>query len=103
LVPATAVGSLDLELLAMGRELDSISAALDRAGEHGEAMALLERVDVLSAAMVAMPAKTLQGLRAKARATVWALEHDFDPSQETSINNRLEASIVRDLLRLGTS
>jgi len=50
-----------------------------------------------------MPAKSLQGLYVKARATAWALEDDLDLTKESSINDRLAASIVRDLLKLGPS
>jgi hypothetical protein len=48
---------------------------------------------------------TLQGLYVKARATAWALEGnfagDFDPMKESSANDRIAASLVRDLLQLG--
>ena len=93
----------DAGLIALGRQLNSIPAALDRAGEHDEAMALVEKIDTLSAAIVATPAKTLQGLYVKARATAWALQGDFDPMEETSNNDRIAASLVRDLLELGSS
>jgi hypothetical protein len=97
----------DSELAALGRQSDLISAALDRAGGHDEAMALLDRIESLSSAIAATPATTLEGLRVKARATAWALlgdfEGDFDPSDESSINSRVAASIVRDLLRMTPS
>ena len=97
----------DAELVALGRQLDSIPAALDRASEHDEAMALLEKIDTLSAAIVATPAKTLQGLYVKAHATAWALRGDFagdfDPMDESSNNDRVAASLVRDLLELGAT
>jgi hypothetical protein len=87
--------------------LDLVSAALERAGDHDEAMALLDRIESLSSAIASTPATSLEGLRVKARATAWALlgdfEGDFDPSDESSINSRVAASIVRDLLRMTPS
>jgi hypothetical protein len=102
-MPAVTEHSSDSRLIALGRELAAIPAALDRSTEHCEASALLERIDGLSDAIVATPARTLQGLFIKARATAWALEGDFDPAKESSINDRLAASIVRDLLNLAPS
>jgi hypothetical protein len=92
--------SPDAGLMALGQQLFSIQAALDHASEHDGAMALLERIDTLSDAIVAMPAKTVQGLYVKARATAWALLDNFDPMEESSLNDRVAASIVRDLIRL---
>ena len=92
--------SHDEGLIALGQQLFSIRAALDHAGEHDEVMGLLERIDTVSDAIVAMPAKTVQGLYVKARATAWALLDDIDPMEESSINDRVAASIVRDLIRL---
>lgn len=85
---------------ALGQQLDANSAVLDHASRHDEAIALLDRIETLSAAIVATQAKSLQGLYVKARATAWAMEgDDFDPTKESSINNRVAASIVRDLLQ----
>jgi hypothetical protein len=95
--------SADVELIQLGRQLDSIPAALEQASDHDEATALLAKIETLSAAIAAMPSKTLQGLYVKARATAWALEDDFDPTKESSINDQVAASIVRDLLKLGAS
>jgi hypothetical protein len=100
---AAVLNSPDAELIALGRQLDSIPAALDRASEYDEAMVLLEQIDILSNAIVTTPAKTLQGLYVKARATAWALQDDPDPMKESSINNRVAASIVRDLLEFGNT
>jgi hypothetical protein len=92
---------VDVELVVLGRQLDSVPAALDGASDHDEAMVLLDRIETITAAMVSTPAKTLNGLYIKARATAWALQDDLDPTKELSINDRLAASIVRDLLELG--
>lgn len=103
-----AVGStsVDEDLIALGRQLDSIPAALDRASSHDETMRLLNRIDTLSAAIVKTPAKSLRGLHVKARATAWALEDEcgrLDPTKQSSINDRVAASIVRDLLKFGAT
>jgi len=93
----------DVNLIALGKRLDTTSAALDHAAGHDEAIALLDKIESISAEIVATPAKTLQGLAVKARATAWALEHDcglLDPMKKSTINDRVAASIVRDLLNL---
>jgi hypothetical protein len=108
-VSSSALGaemnSPDAELIALGRQLASISPALDRASEHDEAIALLDRMESLTSTIVATPAKTLQGLYVKARATAWALleGNDFDPTKEASMNDKVAASIVRDLLHLSAT
>jgi hypothetical protein len=95
--------SPDAELIALGDELDSIPAALDCAGEHGQAIALLNRIDTLTAKIVAMPATSLDGLYVKARATSWGLISDYDPCAEISNDMRIVVSLLRDLMRLGKS
>jgi hypothetical protein len=102
-LPTTAVAELnppDSELLAMGRELFSIQAALDHAGEHAQAIALLERIDLVTTAIADMPATTIQGLFIKALATSWSLIDDFDPKEGVSSDMRLVLSILYDLIRL---
>ena len=59
---AAEATSPDAELIALGWQLDAISAALDRASGHDEAIALLDKIETLNTAIVAMRAKTLQGL-----------------------------------------
>jgi hypothetical protein len=102
-LPTTAVAELnppDSELLAMGRELFSAQAALDRAGEHDQAIALLKRIDVVTTAIADMPATTIQGLFIKALATSWSVIDDFDPKEGVSSDMRLVLSILYDLIRL---
>ena len=101
---SVAAGQADGELIELGRQLDSIPAALDHAKNDDEVMSLLDRIDTLSAAIVMTPAKTFLGLYVKARATAWAIENDcglLNPERELTINDRVAASIVRDLLELG--
>jgi hypothetical protein len=90
----------DVELLALGRELFSIQAALDHAGEHDQAIALLGRIDVVTTAIADIPATTIQGLYIKALATSWSLIDDFDPKEGMSNDMRLVVSILYDLIRL---
>jgi hypothetical protein len=94
---------VDGELLALGQQLETLREALDHASDHDAAMAILDGVDSVSTAIVLAPAQTLQGLYIKARATAWSLEHDcglLDPTKEATLNDRVAASIIRDLLRL---
>jgi hypothetical protein len=89
----------DAELLALGRELFSVQAALDHAGEHDQAIALLERIDIITTAIADIPATTIQGLYIKALATSWSLI-EFDPKEGVSNDMRLVVSILYDLIRL---
>lgn len=106
-LPATSTAAIecaDAELLKLGRRQASAQAALDCASGHDEAMALLQELEDLGIKIVETPARTLEGLYVKARATAWAIEHDvglLEPAKESSINARVCASIVRDLLQLG--
>ena len=84
--------------------MEALQAALDHPSDRDAAMALLDRIETVSMAIVLAPAETVQGLYIKARATVWALESDcglLDPTKESSLNDRVAASVIRDLLRLG--
>jgi hypothetical protein len=88
----------------LGEQLEALQAALSHPGDHDSAMAILDRIESVSMAIVLAPAETLQGLYIKARATAWALESDcglLDPTKESTLNDRLAASIIRDLLRIG--
>jgi hypothetical protein len=99
---AAEASSTDEELITLGAQRDLLWASLTN--DHDEAMILLKRIDAITAAIVATPAKSLQGLYVKARATVWALENDWgllNPEKESTENGRVAASVVRDLLRLG--
>src|SRR5438105_611720 len=78
------------ELVRLGQELEVHRAALDRASEHDAAMALLGKIEVISAAIARLPAETIQGLYVKARATAWSLENDcglLDPEKESTLND----------------
>ena len=93
--------SSDTKLIEQGNRIEKLSEALETTNGHDELMACFEEMKRISLEMVATPARTLEGLAAKAKATAWALQDRIDPlKDEHSINNRLAASIVSDLLVL---
>jgi hypothetical protein len=61
---------------------------------------LLERLGHLEAAIVATPARTMEGFFVKARAASWALLGDLDPAGAKTIDQRMALSIIRDLIQL---
>ncbi|MEJ2376506.1 MAG: hypothetical protein P8Y71_14180 [Pseudolabrys sp.] len=86
-------------------ELNRASAALDAATDHETAIAVLDRITALTQELIEVKARSLDDLCAKARATAWAIEYEygfFNPAKEMSENNRIAASIVRDLLEIGS-
>jgi hypothetical protein len=96
--------AVDAELVRLGRELEAHRAALDDASDHDAAMALLDRIEAISAAIARVPADTIEGLYVKARATAWSIESDcglLDPEKEFTLNDRVAASIICDLLKIG--
>jgi hypothetical protein len=91
----------DAHLVALGCEFDKVTAQIDDAIDQGsdineEAFNELSRID---AEIVALPAKTVEGLRVKARAACWALLGDLDPGNEPTTDKRMALSIVRDLIQ----
>ena len=100
----TAAASLDASLLALGVQFDEIVRALDSAieqkGHLGVLNALLPRFDAVEAAILATQAKTIRGLQIKARAAHWALLGDLELANETTTDQRMSLSIVRDLIAL---
>lgn len=96
----------DAGLIEIGREMEILRLKLDRESDHDAAMNLLNSIDQLTKTIVLTPAQSLEGLYVKARATAWALENDcglLDPIKESNDNDRLAASIVRDLLNVGST
>jgi hypothetical protein len=93
------------ELIALGEELNSVTAAIDAAIEEASSppavmTTLLERLGHLEAAIVATPARTMEGFFVKARAASWALLGDLDPAGAKTIDQRMALSIIRDLIQL---
>ena len=100
-------------LLVLGLEFEAVTAALDDAtsGEQPDTeceqqayfSSLTElqlRLRSLETAILGQDAKTIDGLRVKARAASWARLGDLDPTGETTMDQRMALSIVRDLIRL---
>jgi hypothetical protein len=91
----------DSNLLENLKQMKAKLAALDHTSDHDTAIATVDYIETLGEQMVRTEAKTLEGLCAKAQATGWAIEFEFDlldPTKEESSNTRLAASIIRDLL-----
>ena len=58
--------------------------------------AFCEKIDPLEGQIIEIPAKTLEGFRAKARAV--ALRDDFEETFSADIPHLLAGSLIRDLL-----
>ena len=98
----TAAVSPDATLVALGVQFDEIARAIDRAieqGAHFNALkTLLPRFDAVEATILATQAKTIRGLQIKARAAHWALLGDLELANETTTDQRMSLSIIRDLM-----
>jgi hypothetical protein len=97
-----AASSADAHLLALGRDHEAAAAQLDFAIEHGTDVAwdVLEKLGCVRAEILTIQAKTIDGMRVKARAACWALLGDLDSANDTTLDNSMALSIVRDLIRL---
>ena len=104
IIPAIAelrfnqMSATDIVLTTLGHKFDALSARLDDG--LGGALATLEEFDRIEAEIIATRAATIEGLCVKARVTCWALLGDLDPSEQSTANERMALSIVRDLIRL---
>ena len=100
----TAAASLDASLMALGVQFDEIVSALDSAIEqkgHFSALnTLLPRFDAIEDAILATQATTMRGLQIKARAAHWALLGDLELAAQTTTDQRMSLSIIRDLMNL---
>jgi hypothetical protein len=78
------------------------AAQLDFAIEHGTDVAwdVLEKLGRVGAEILTIQAKTIDGLRVKARAACWALLGDLDSVDDSTLDKSMALSIVRDLIRL---
>jgi hypothetical protein len=94
--------SADAELIALGCRFDLLTSQIDRAIECGSDIGweVLHRFDGIESEIVATQARTIDGLRVKARAACWALLGDFDSADQSTTDKRMMASIARDLMRL---
>ena len=93
----------DFKLIGLGRQFDAVAAKLDRAIEHGLNIdwSDLEDFGCIVDKIVVTPATTIDGLCVKARVRCWARLGDLDDHGEQSTDeDRMALSIVRDLIRL---
>jgi hypothetical protein len=108
LIPAVAVSreapknEKDTILLKLGNQFDELAGQIDDAIENGSNIdwEILEQFSRIEAEIVGTCATTMEGLFVKARARCWALLGDLDYSEQSPITERIELSIVRDLIRL---
>jgi hypothetical protein len=95
-------------LIVLGREFDRITGSwADLLQGHGDTDTeirkinqLLELLGPIETAIVATPARTIEGLCIKARAANWSREGKIDPLNELCTDERMAWSIVRDLMQL---
>jgi len=92
----------DTKLFALGIKFEVLADQIDRAIEAGLDIGweILHEFDSVESAILAMPAKTIDGLRVKARVALWALLGDFDSADQSSTDKRMMASIARDILKV---
>jgi hypothetical protein len=92
----------DAELIALGHQFDDVAAQIDHAidGKSDLKVDALNKLRILDTKITSAQAKTVDGLRVKARAACWALLGDLDAEGQSSTNERMSLSIVRDLIRL---
>ena len=91
-----------LKLIAFGSEFDELAAQIDKAivRRTDVGQEILDRFDCVELEILMTEARTIDGLRVKARAACWALLGDLDPASESTTDKRMALSIVRDLIRL---
>jgi len=99
---AEAMAKDDAKLIILGRKLDILAAEIDHSIERGPDIAFdaLEQFSRITAEILTIQAKTIEGLSVKARAACWALLGDLDPVDNSSLDKSMALSIVRDLIRL---
>lgn len=93
---------VDLPLLTLGRDFDTLAAKLDHAIATGVDFddELPERLSQIEAEIARTHASTMEGLCVKARAACWALLGDLNDPADATTDERMALSIVRDLIRL---
>jgi hypothetical protein len=93
---------VDVELLRLGDQFNSLAAQIDYAIEHKSNLAwdVLHQFDSVESEILVTPAGTIEGLSVKARAACWALLGDLDAAGQSTTDKRMALSIVRDLIRL---
>ena len=94
----TQMAGPDAILAMLGRQFDTLAAKLD--SDWHVPSETLEEFNRIEAKIIATRATTIEGLCVKARVTCWALLGDLDPNEQSTANERMALSIVRDLIRL---
>ena len=97
LTTTPAGAKMDTELVALGSQFDALTRVLDAADLWGDMAYALDRIE---RAILNTQAKTMEGLRVKARAACWARLGDLDPASGSTTDERMALSIIRDLIRL---
>lgn len=99
--------SPDATLIALGDKFNHLTATWDDLArrtndtyENVDIIGLIETIDPIEKAIVATPAKTIEGLLVKARAANWSREGRINPELEQSTDQKMAWSIVRDLIGL---
>jgi hypothetical protein len=106
MIPSSAspeeIHSGDATLIALGRQFDEVTAQIDHAIDHKSDLAAgtLDQLGLIEAEILSTQAKTIDGLQVKARAACWGLLGDLDVAGQSTTNERMALSIVRDLIRL---
>ena len=92
----------DVGIIKLGHQFDALAAEFDHAIDHGTNIAweTLEKFDRILTEIIATPATTMDGLCVKARVTCWARLGDLDGDEQSTTDDRIALSIIRDLIRL---
>jgi hypothetical protein len=96
------VSAADTHLIELGYAFDALAEEIDRSIEHARDinMDVLEKFSQVTAEILTIQAKTIDGLRVKARAACWGSLGDLDPTENMTLDRSMALSIVRDLIRL---
>jgi hypothetical protein len=101
-ITAAASSDSDAALIALGRELEAAWAQEREANDNGsdrDIEATCEATGAVVDRIEAIPARTLEGFKVKARAVSWCHCGDFE-GFGTTTDERIAARIIRDLLAI---
>lgn len=92
----------DAQLVGLGRRFEKLAAQIDYAIDCGSNISdeVLNELGRVEEGIETEPARSIDGLRVKARAACWALLGDFSAADRSTTDKRMAFSIVRDLIRL---
>lgn len=97
-----AIDSSDAVLIELGRQFDRFAAQIDQVidGKLELVELTFNQLNLIQAQILSAQATTIDGLRVKARAACWARLGDLDDASNSTTDDRMALSIVRDLIRL---